>query len=260
VSRTPTLAELQTAVRNTVLGASSDALAGVIAGDGLGHAARLDVYRNNTTLLLREALAANFPVVSELVGEDFFAQLARAFLRGHPPSSPCLFEYGEAFPDFIASDPAAAELPYLPDVARLEWAWNEAFHAHNTPALTASALGTVAPEDYPHLVFAPHPALRMVSSPYPIYTIWALHQPDADPDATVDLAQGGETVMVTRPETNAQVCVTSTGAAIFTDRLRAGENLADAFAMAAEMDPAFDGGAVIAQLLTQGALATFDLV
>jgi len=253
------LAAVQTAVRDTVLGASADRLKGVVADDRLGYARRLNVYRNNTTILLREALAANFPVIHALVGEDFFANLARAFVRTHPPQSPCLFEYGDDFPGFIEDFTGARDLPYLADVARLEWAWVEAHHADDAPALNAEQLSSVLPEDYGRLIFAIHPAARVIASPYPIHAIWAMHQADADPDATVDLNQGGEAVLVTRPGAHVRVTVLGPGEDGFIHNLADGETLGDAFANAQAKADNFDAAHALTLLLTQGVLSAHAL-
>ena len=98
----PSLSDLQGHVRDTVLGADATPLKGIVADDRLGYDARLNVYRNNTTILLGEALAANFPIVHDIVGTEYFANLARAFVRTNPPCSPCLHEYGADFAEFLA--------------------------------------------------------------------------------------------------------------------------------------------------------------
>src|SRR6266542_3456863 len=74
--------------------------------------------------LAAEALATTFPTVQALVGEDFFRMLARAFVGQSPPNQPVLAEYGAGFPAFIAGHDAARDLPYLADIARLDWALN----------------------------------------------------------------------------------------------------------------------------------------
>ena len=255
----PALADLQALVRDTVLGGNAGALRGIVADDRLGHARRLQVYRNNTTILLSEALGANFSVVRTLVGEDFFLSLAKRFVRLHPPRTPCLFEYGADFPDFIASDPAAVDLGYLADVARLEWLMAEAVHAADAPVLDTGALARVEANDYGRVAFAPHPALRVITSDFPIHAIWALHQPDADPDARVNVDQGGEAVMVTRPGVDVVLTVLPAGDVEFTQHLRAGARLGEAFAAAQQNDAIFNPAETLATVLGQGAFAGFTL-
>jgi len=253
------LAELQTRFRDTVLGGSADGLKGEIADDRLGHARRLNVYRNNTTILLSEALATNFAVTHALVGEYFFANLARTFLRTHPPHSPCLFEYGDAFVPFVETFPGLQDLPYLADVARLEWAANEVYHAADAPALDAEQMVDIHADDYGRLSFAMHPAARVVASPYPIHAIWALHQADADPTANVDLNHGGQAVLITRPGTEVTYTVLGEGEAAFALDLADGATLGDAFAAAQAQHTTFDAAHALTTLFVTGALSAFAL-
>lgn len=253
------LAELQAAVRDTVLGGDAARLRGVVAGDRLGHARRLQVYRNNTTILLSAALAVNFPVVQALVGEAFFSALAKRFLRLHPPRSSCLFEYGADFANFIAGDPQAATVAYLADVARLDWAMDEVVHAADAQVLDTGALAGVGASDYGRIAFTPHPALRLINSDFPIHAIWALHQPGADLGAGVNLGSGGEAVMVTRPGQDVVLTVLPADGLDFTRHLSMGMPLGDAFAAAQHANEAFNPAQTISTLLGQGAFAGFTL-
>lgn len=113
-----------------------------IVGGPNGKAAvkRFNVYRNNVTVSLIEALAATFPATERITGEAFFRAMARFHVRETPPVSPLLFEYGRDFPGFIARYEYAQSMPWLADVARIERAWLDAYHAADAPALPPSAL------------------------------------------------------------------------------------------------------------------------
>jgi len=83
---------------------------------------RFAVHRNNVVVGLINALAERFPVVSRLVGDEFFRAMARLYATMRPPASPLMMLYGETFPEFIDAFAPAAALPYLGDIARLEYA------------------------------------------------------------------------------------------------------------------------------------------
>lgn len=253
------LAELQSAMRDVSLGGDANRLAGTIVSDGFSHAERLNIHRNNTTILLTDALAATFAVVVKLVGEDFFDAVTRLYVRAHPPQTPCLFEYGEDFPDFLASLPAAAELPYLADVARLAWCWNEAFHAADDEVLTSVDLAGVSPDDYGDLRFSPHPSLRLVSSAYPIKEIWDLNQCGADLNTNVDLDEGGQAILILRPKSTVTMIELSIGGFALTNQLIAGHRLEDAFAIAQRAEPGFDPATTLAVLISAGAFRAYAL-
>ncbi len=88
---------------------------------GIDPVHRFNVHRNNVMLSLIEALQDTFPVVTSLVGSEFFNYMARCFIQKNPPQSPILVEYGHQFPGFIKHFKAAETLPYLAEVAQLEW-------------------------------------------------------------------------------------------------------------------------------------------
>ena len=91
---------------------------------------RYNVYRNNVTVSLIDALAAVFPATQRLAGVEFFRAMARFHIRATPPTSPLLFEYGRDFPGFIATYEYARSAPWLADVAQgVERAWLDAYHA-----------------------------------------------------------------------------------------------------------------------------------
>ena len=102
---------------------------GVISDNGAMPARRFAVHRNNVVAGLVKALQTRFPVVQKIVGEEFFAAMARVFVMRKPPRTPILAMYGDEFAAFIAAFEPAGELAYLADVARLEAARTRAYHA-----------------------------------------------------------------------------------------------------------------------------------
>lgn len=185
---------------------------------------RFAVYRNNRIAGLVENLEAAFPAVRRLVGEAFFAATAKAYVAQHPPRSPVLLLYGESFGDFLDTFPPAAGVPYLGDVARLEWARCFAYHAADAAPLPLASLAHVPPEALPSLRFTLHPSLRLMSSRWPITAIWS-----AAPEA--DMARG-EDVAVLRPALAVEVRVLPVGGHAFIAALAGGANLGDAAATA----------------------------
>src|SRR5713101_5908735 len=114
----PALSEIQAAFGRALLGGDEQPAAAMVSGDGLTPAARLEIYRHHVFTTLTAALQATFPVVCRLVHERFFGYAADQYIRAHPPTEPCLFEYGSSFPAFLAGFEPCRHLQYLPDVAR----------------------------------------------------------------------------------------------------------------------------------------------
>jgi hypothetical protein len=133
---------------------------------------RFAIYRNNVILSLITAMAETYPVVKRLLGDEFFNAMAKEFVRKSPPQKPSLLFYGEDFIDFIQHFPACGEMPYLADLAKLEWSNVRAFHAADEELLDNNILGTVAPESLAEVSFTMQPSVRLMSSDWPVDTIW----------------------------------------------------------------------------------------
>jgi hypothetical protein len=176
----PTLREIQRDVARSILSPDDGAALAHIANDGVAAADRLNIYRNNVAITLAGALRLAYPVVDKLVGPEFFAGVARAFIARHPPQTAYLNDYGAGFADFLGVFPPAAELAYLPDVARLEWAVNLSLNAPDAPALEVAALADLAESEHGRVGFVRHPAVRLLSVHYPADAIWRAVLADND--------------------------------------------------------------------------------
>src|SRR5215471_6515956 len=186
----PALAELQATIRDAVLGGDSVTVASHVAGDGLEAEARLRIYQHHVATTLTAALESIFPVVRRLVDARFFAYAADSYVRQHPPSQPCLVEYGASLPAFLAAFPPCQPHAYLPDVARLEWAIHVARQADEDQPLDVMQLSSISVETLPRLVFRFQPSVSFVASRWPIDRIWRANQDDAHGDGAVDLDGG----------------------------------------------------------------------
>ena len=177
---------------------------GLVGPDGEPDPKRFAIYRNNVVVSLIEALEEAFPAVHRIVGDDFFRAMARAYVMVQPPRSPIMLDYGAGFPDFIRSFEPAAGLPYLEDVARIELAWTEAYHAPENMPIDPSAFNEVDPDQVATIQLELHPSLRLVRSQFPALTIWQMNVADGVP-APVDLAAGGEDALIVRPAADVEV-------------------------------------------------------
>jgi hypothetical protein len=212
---------------------------------------RFSVYRNNVAVGLIGALEARYPVVRRIVGPDVFRAMARAFAAAHRPSSPVMIAYGDALPEFLAEPAAELELPFLPDVARLENAWIEAYHAADATVATLSDLAALAPAELPRSQIELHPAVRLLRFATPAASIWAAFQSDSRP--VPPGRSQGEDVLLVRPEADVSVHVLPPGGYAFATRLRDGSTLAGA---ADALPSPEDFGAHIVGLVESGAVAS----
>jgi len=222
--------------------------------NGKAAARRYDVYRNNVTVSLIAALAAIYPAVQRITGADFFRAMARFHLRETPPTSPLLFDYGRDLPAFVGRYPHAQSMPWLADVARIERAWLDAYHAADASPLPPAALAGIAPERLAGLTFTPHPAVRIVRSPFASVTIFAANRADG-PVQRID-ASTAEDALITRPELDVVVRLLPPGGATFASVLIAARSLGEAAVAALDEIPDFDIAAGIAGLIDAGAFTS----
>ena len=217
---------------------------------------RYNVYRNNVTVSLIDVLAAVFPATQRITGVEFFRAMARFHVRATPPTSPLLFEYGQDFPGFIERYEYAQSVPWLADVARIERAWLDAYHAADMEILRPQALTSISPDQLPDAVFVPHPAVRIVCSEFPAVSIFAAIRSEGLMDPMEAVA--AEDALITRPGLEVVVRHLPPGGAIFLARLVSGETLGQAAAAAFDASTSFDLPANIAGMIEAGAFTAID--
>jgi hypothetical protein len=246
------LTDLQRAFRDHILARDAEVLIAASVGDRIPAAARLRVYRHHVFTSLGAALGATFSTVRGVVGDDFFGGMARAFVAHTPPAGPVLSEYGETFPAFVAAWPAAGDLPYLADVARLDWALNVAYTAPDQAALTAEALAALPPEALGDLRPELRAGVSILRSRYPIDRIWSLNHGDGE--ASVNLDEGGVALLVFPRADDAAFVRLDDEAAALVETLAAGDSLGAAVDRMVAM-AASDVGPVLGRVLAWQALA-----
>lgn len=223
---------------------------GLYSANGADPDSRFSVYRNNVQSSLINALADSYPVVTQLVGEEFFRAMAAIFVQSQPPQTPLMSGYGDTLATFIAAFEPAASLPYLADVARLERLRTLAYHAADAnpvhPEQISAALAD--PQALSELSFELHPSLHLVDSDYAVVAIWAAHQQDASlAQINVNL---GQHALVLRNELDVEVFALDHGASVFIRHLLAGQPLL----AAVQASPPFDLSQTLALLISRNAI------
>jgi hypothetical protein len=222
---------------------------------GADAAARLSIHRNNVMGSLIEVLADAFPAVARHCGLHNFEAAAGAFVRRSPPLRAQLSLFGDRFADFLdAYAPVRRDLPFLGDLARLEWALNEAYFAAEARPLSTGRLAEFAPESLDDLRLRLHPATRLVASSHPIYRLWR-------GEAAADAAQPGDGrhVLVVRPEAAVEAVPIGAGDHAFVSALDKGAPLARAVDAGGAADDAFDLQAVLGAHLMRGTFCDAEL-
>ncbi|MEM9247087.1 MAG: DNA-binding domain-containing protein [Pseudomonadota bacterium] len=210
---------------------------------------RFDVYRNNVVASLSEALGTGFPVIRKLLGEERFRMLAISYTRAHPPRSPLMMHMGADLPAFLAGFEQLASYGYLPDVARLELAMRQSYHAADAAPLDPALFGQLPPEDLAESRLTLAPSLHLVESAWPIVQIWQFNMaggPKPVPRA--------ETALVTRPGFDPQIKSVGQADGAFLRAIMDRIPIGAAAERAANQSPDFDLVGLLGTLLADRAI------
>ena len=225
-------------------------------GEQLEH--RFALYRGNLTATWQKSLAAAYPVIEMLVGEEFFGGLAQFYGRAHPSDSGDLNRFGAHFAGFLAVFPHVADYPYLPDMARLEWTLHRAHYAAGMEGITAEQLSAVPPEQLEEAVLRLHPACSALAFEWNVVPLWQAHQPDSGIEFPEQMQQASY-ALVLRPQWKTQVLPLTAADHATLSALARGETFGAALDAAFEIDEAFDVGGRLQQWLALGLIVGINL-
>ena len=214
--------------------------------------ARFALYRGNLTTTWDKVLASAYPVIRQLVGDEFFTALARAYGKAHPSQNPDLNHFGATFSQFLQGFEHAADLPYLPDMARLEWLLHRAHYAPHAPFITADDLARLSPDAFENARFALHPAASLFASTQAVAALWQAHAPGG---VFPEQMNAPGFAVVARALFKPEVAPLGAGAYAALAALDQGANMGEALDAAFEHDDDFDIGASLAQWVGLGLLA-----
>jgi len=218
----PDLATLQADVTRAILAKDDAAVISAIDGDAALAALRLAIYRNTALSALCEALRLSYPTIEKVIGAAFFEQTALAFAREHPPADPVLARYGAGFPAFLESLPSLKELAYLPDLARLEWAVDQAGYA---PTMQERSISLPIDEGVATVTLSA--SLRLLATATSIHALWqALDAGDEDALASIDWNAGPEWLAIHRSDDGIRISPLSEPAWRLAAALLSGDDIA----------------------------------
>ncbi len=212
------------------------------------------IYRNTIMKGCIDALQANYPAVTKLVGKEWMRAAAAIYVREAPPAEPTLLRYGPSFADFLARFEPAAELPYLPGVAQLDRFWIEAHAAPNEALLDAAAVASLAQDALAVTVLHPHAAARWAwFAKAPIYTIWSRNRSDIAYRENPHRKPEG--ALLVRPHDIVQWNEIDAGGCAFLDACAAGRSVAAAANAALNVKSDCDLARLMSTLLSAGAFS-----
>jgi hypothetical protein len=249
-----TLLDVQDEFADALLSAATPVPSGLKGASVRRADRRFAVYRNNVAVSLIDALGARFPVVKRLVGDEFFSAMAHEFVLREPPLSPLLIHYGETFPAFIEAFDAAEPLPYLADVARLEYARGRAYHSADVEPLPRAAFAALPAGGIGAARVTLHPSVGIIASRFPVLSIWEVNQDQA---VRAVPHWGDEAVVVARPFLEVETQLLLPGSDVFLLALQKGATIGEAAERAAATTSEFNASDGLAVLI--GAHLAVDL-
>jgi hypothetical protein len=220
---------------------------------------RLGIYRGNVKANAAKAIGAAYPVIEKIVGGEFFLGLASEYQSRFPSLNGDLNEYGESFAAFLDDFPPAKEIPYLADVARLEWRVHRAHYAADPGPFDPARLASVPPEYQLQLRPRLHPACHVLQSAYPIARIWEVHQDTFSGEFEVDFSGGATNALVYRPRFRVEVVRMGDAQAAFLGAAFDAQTLDAALAAAQSRDASFDLGRSLSEWVESSIIVDFKL-
>jgi len=247
------LRDLQANFAKALFNNAVTTLALPIQENGIAVAQRLQIYRNNVLMTMTEALAAFYPCLQKLVGEEFFAALAQQYIINFPAAEGNLNNYGENFYVFLAEFPHVQQLPYLSEMARLEWAYHQAASGLNSVS-TLEKLVTVAPAEYENLQFSLHSTAWLFSAKFPLLKIWQFCQEDASGDQQIDLTESQDKILISREGFEVVIEKLTEAEFTFLQTIQQGMPFSAVCETTLQADPNFNLVAVLQQRLQTGVI------
>lgn len=252
----PSLGEIQLRVRNAVVTGQSAGIAPMLVG-GWNPEKRLEVHRRHYETSLVTALLVKFPATAWLAGTRFLTEAATRFVRDCPPQSPCIAEYGEEFPEFLSTCPAAERRPYLREFAELEWHVGHVAVAVDGAALSAKDFSPIDTDALLETLLVLQPGIRYVRAAWPIDELLKLYLTDTAPDR-YEFKPGEVCIEVRGARGEFHVERLDAGDYMFRKSISQGLPLGDAAERALEASPAFNPGRGLAALIGAGLVMTIE--
>lgn len=241
----------------------SPVLAGWLQQDAAAARRGVSAYRANAQACAHAAMAAAYPTLQQMLGEESFETLARVYRLRHPATRGDLAWYGEALPGLVERSDDLHEWPWLADAARLDWAVHRAAHAGDAQSCP-DTLALLAVSEPSRLRLVLHPALSRLPSLHPIVLIWHAHRAQGPArDAAFEAVRSAlgcaqaQTAVVCRLGWQVTVAEQAPGDGVWFDALQAGTSLAEALDAAGDT---FDFGGWLARALQHGWLLNVHAV
>ena len=194
---------------------------------------RLAVYAGGYVERTRQALADIYEAVAHVVGSRRFAELAQTYARRYPSHEYNLSLRGRHLAEFLIGHPLSHRLPFLPDLARLEWLIAQAFHAFDEPPLEPLRVAGLSLDQWEQRRIAFQPSVGCLASPWPVRDLWdARTRPVSE--ISIDVVNRPQRVLIFRKDLRVMCELMEEGPFRMLAALRRGATLGEACRTLAE--------------------------
>ncbi len=202
--------------------------------------ARMQLYRDSAMGNIIAPLELTYPVIKDLVGNDFFDLMCHKYIENHWPTSGNMNDYGTEFAGFIKGLEQTNSLPYLSDIARLEWLFHLSSLADDKEQSDWSKFSELTEDELSKVKIDLHPSTMLITSEYPILKIWEMCKEGKA--EKLNLEQGVNALLV-RKDLKVNLYPIENNERAFLQALIDGEALITAFDKALEIEesPATQG-------------------
>lgn len=251
----PQLAEIQADIRQAVIAGHEAHIAPLLTG-GQNPLKRLQIHRRHYHTSLVTALLGKFPATIWLVGSPLVTEAARHYVREHPPLKPCIAEYGEEFPAFLAALPGAERIPYLRGFAELEWHIGCVSIAADQPAIRVEEFLGLPADPLRHIVLRVQSGLRYLHALWPVDELMKLFLTETAPD-TLEFAPAEVWIEIRGSRGEIRMDRLGQAEFMFRKAVMEGRSLGDAAAEALGVDDGFEPAPTV--LIASSAVTGIEL-
>ena len=241
------LADVQRQIRNAVVTGEMTSAASLFVGGG-DPVGRLAIHRRHYATSLVTALMGRFPATGWLVGSRMLEAAAATFVRQYPPTAPCIAEYGQAFPDFLARQSGADRVPYLQAFAGLDWHLGRLAVAIDLPPVEHAAWAAVPPGAVAEAFVTLQPGTHYVHADWPIDEIVGAYLADSPP-AGLRLADASVWIEARGARGSFRLNRMTEGEFEFRVAVWTGASLGQAAERAIDIDPTCDPARALSSLM-----------
>lgn len=218
---------------------------------------RLEIYRNNVLGNFDTALELTYEVIKKLVGDQYFESLSKKYHQKYRSKSGNLDDYGNYFHRLISSLKKEHQLPYLSDIAKLEWRYHLAYFAANTTPLDTKKLQQVPEENFSELIFKLHPSCHLFSSQYPVFTIWNNVRKNFKKEINIKNKKG-ELILIERSHLKTNIHNLSEIEYMFLQNIKKKSTLYKIYETLGKVDPQIAIGLLVNKFVSNGVLNNFN--